>query len=134
MSFTFFKEYQQNLNDFSLHLLHPISNWPLCLKNELMESLSSINSLEIDFNFPFPSGIDESFSHLVNLQHLKIGIENPHWRLPKLISQQLKSITIDKWAHKVTEGFLSDMINLKRIALNNASNLKIMTFMSLKYA
>ena len=128
----FFKEYQQDLNHLSLFIRIKVNMaWPLCLKNELMESLSSITSLLIaQDNFPSPSGIDESFSHLVNLQHLKIMIDNPDWRLPKHIAQQLKSFTIDMRTHKVTQGFLSDMINLKHISLNRASNHQVMTFMS----
>ena len=123
----FFKEYQRDCNHVGLANCH----WPPYQRNKLMESLSFITSFaNLDFFFPFPSGIDESFSHLVNLQHLQIRIENPNWRLPKHIAQQLKSFSIIMHNHCITEGFLADLINLKHIRLPTKISHQIMTFMS----
>ena len=98
----FFKEYQRNLNHLTLVNCYNSHNWSLCQRNKFMESFSSITSLEMENTYyPFPSGVDKSFSHLVNLQHLEIVNENPLWRLPKHIAHQLKSIAIRVYSRDV---------------------------------
>ena len=99
--------------------------------NKVMESLANIHSLEIwNVTIPFPSGVDNAFSHLTNLKKLHLELENPDWRLPKEIAEQLETFIIKIHEYPPSIDLVKDMINLIHITLFHLENSELMTFIS----